>query len=191
MKRFISVTERRKTKMKYSFGRFIALVPTSLVALRTASVSFPLGRAPRISQGLKSVQAVRPSYMLLVTTVFWFLITLSASLTVAATMERAKKKPPQPLGPVTCSQLAADPALRLAGNPAIKNVSSEIIPPSNNESYCQVNVLYGESPEQNINIRVGLPLNSLDGGAGGIQGAWNGRTQGVGRGGGAGSLNVT
>jgi len=181
--------------MKYSFRRFISLIPTSLVALLTGSVSFPLGRSPQISQGLKSGQAIKPSHMQLVTTVLWFLITLSASLTVAATMEPAKKKPPQPLGPVTCSQLAADPALGLAGNPVIKNVSSEIIPssgpPSNNESYCQVNVLYGTSPEQNINIRVGLPLNSYDGGTGGIQGAWNGRTQGVGGGGCAGNLIVT
>jgi hypothetical protein len=54
-----------------------------------------------------------------------------------------------------------------------------------------VNVLYGTSPAQNINIRVGLPLNSLDGGTGGVQGAWNGRTQGIGGGGCAGSLIVT
>src|SRR4029453_4089675 len=108
--------------MKYSFGRFIALVPTSLVALLTGSVTFPLGRSPRIQQGLKLVQKVRPRYILVVPMVFWFLITLSASLTVAATMERAKKKPPQPLGPVTCSQLATDPARGLAGMPWIKDV---------------------------------------------------------------------
>ncbi|HEY6509511.1 MAG TPA: tannase/feruloyl esterase family alpha/beta hydrolase, partial [Vicinamibacterales bacterium] len=59
-----------------------------------------------------------------------------------------------------------------------------------NVSYCQVNLLYGTSPEQNINIRVGLPLNSADGGTGGVEGAWNGRTQGIGGGGCAGSLNV-
>src|SRR5262249_46299775 len=145
----------------------------------------------QISQGLKSGQAVRSSHMRLVTTVLWFLIALSASLTVAATIEPAKKKPPQPLGPVTCSQLAADPALRLAGNSVIQNVSSEIIPASNNESYWQGDLLYGKSAEQNINIRVGLPLSSLDGGTGGIQGAWNGRTQGVGGGGCAGNLIVT
>src|SRR5215510_3929320 len=101
--------------MKYSFRRFISLVPTSLVALLTRSVSFPLGGSPQISQGLKSGQAVKSRHMLLVvTTILWFLIALSASLTMAATIELAKKKPPQPLGPVTCSQLAADPALGLA-----------------------------------------------------------------------------
>src|SRR5262245_16064314 len=147
-------TERRKGKMKYSFRRFISLFRTTFVALLTGNVTFPLGGSPQISQGLKSGQAVKPSHMQLVITVLWFLITLSASLSVAATIEPARKKPPQPLGPVTCSQLADDPAFGLAGNPAIKNVSSEIIPPSgppsNNESYCQVNVLYGTSPEQNI-----------------------------------------
>src|SRR5215468_1734740 len=104
----------------------------------------------------------------------------------------AKDKPGEPSDlPVMCSQLATDPTLGLDGNPVIKSVTSAIVPASGaNKSYCQVDVLYGESPEQNINIRVGLPLNSQDGGTGGIQGAWNGRTQGVGGGGCAGSLNV-
>jgi hypothetical protein len=48
-----------------------------------------------------------------------------------------------------------------------------------NVAYCRVDLLHGTSAEQNINIRVGLPLNSLDGGSGGVEGAWNGRTQGV------------
>ncbi len=118
------------------------------------------------------------------------LVILAAALLASLTV--AQEKPGQASGPpVTCRQLAADPALGLALNPVIKSVSSVIIPPSGpNKSYCQVNVLYGTSPEQNINIRVGLPLNSLDGGTGGIQGAWNGRTQGVGGGGCAGSFNV-
>jgi hypothetical protein len=50
--------------------------------------------------------------------------------------------------------------------------------------------VYSESPQQNINIRVGLPLNPLDSGTGGFLGAWNGRTQATGGGGCAGSLNV-
>jgi hypothetical protein len=70
-------------------------------------------------------------------------------------------------------------------------VNSQIIPASGpNVAYCQVNILYGENDNQNINIRVGLPLNSFDGGTGGVQGAWNGRTQGVGGGGCSGSLAV-
>jgi len=88
---------------------------------------------------------------------------------------------------VACSQLAAD----LTGTPGVKSVNSQIIPAAGaNVAYCQVNVLYGENANQNINIRVGLPLNSLDGGTGGVQGAWNGRTQGIGGGGCSGSLAV-
>jgi hypothetical protein len=91
----------------------------------------------------------------------------------------------------SCTALATDPANGLAGNPFVKSASSLIIPPAGaNASYCQVNILYGENPDQNINIRVGLPLSSLDGGTGGVQGAWNGRTQGVGGGGCSGTLTV-
>src|SRR6185503_7607768 len=43
---------------------------------------------------------------------------------------------------------------------------------------------------QNINIVVGLPLSRVDGGSGGVQGAWNGRTQGLGGGGCSGNLSV-
>src|SRR6185503_21322077 len=73
----------------------------------------------------------------------------------------------------------------------VKSATSVITPAAgNNVAYCQVNILYGENDSQNINIRVGLPLNSLDGGTGGVQGAWNGRTQGIGGGGCSGSLGV-
>ncbi|HEU0199113.1 MAG TPA: tannase/feruloyl esterase family alpha/beta hydrolase [Burkholderiaceae bacterium] len=104
----------------------------------------------------------------------------------------AKQEPwSPPAQPLTCAQLAT-PAAGVRGAPGIKTVTSAIIPASGpNLSYCQVDVLYGTSPEQNINVRVGLPLNSLDGGTGGVQGAWNGRTQGIGGGGCAGNLNVT
>jgi Tannase and feruloyl esterase len=99
----------------------------------------------------------------------------------------AAQQPPQPL---MCSQLAGE-AGGLVGRSGIKSVTSSIIPAAgNNVSYCQVNVLYGESAEQNINVRVGLPLGILDGGTGGVLGAWNGRTQGIGGGGCSGSLNV-
>jgi hypothetical protein len=93
--------------------------------------------------------------------------------------------------PATCAQLTSLPPL--AGNPDVKSATSAIIPASSpNVSYCQVNILYGTNPNQNINIRVGLPLNLLDGGSGGsVQGAWNGRTQGVGGAGCSGTLTVT
>jgi len=93
---------------------------------------------------------------------------------------------------VACAALATDPENGLAENPVIKSVNATVIPASGtNAAHCQVNLLYGTSDAQNINIRVGLPLNSLDGGMGGVEGAWNGRTQGVGGGGCAGNLNVT
>jgi hypothetical protein len=93
--------------------------------------------------------------------------------------------------PVACTALATDPAHGLAGNPVVKSASSRIIPAGGpNVAYCQVDLVYSESPQQNINIRVGLPLNPLDSGTGGFLGAWNGRTQATGGGGCAGSLNV-
>src|SRR5215467_11411284 len=123
------------------------------------------------------------------------LVTLAAALLATLTLSppaaTAKDESSEALGfPEKCSQLQTDP--RLKANPGIKTLSSTVISASGgNKAYCQVSVLYGTSPAQNINIAVGLPLNSLDGGTGGVQGAWNGRTQGVGGGGCAGNLNVT
>jgi hypothetical protein len=91
--------------------------------------------------------------------------------------------------PVPCVELATDPENGLLGARGVKSVNSQLVA-LGATSYCQVNILYGESEAQNINIRVGLPLNSVDGGTGGVEGAWNGRTQGIGGGGCSGSLNV-
>ena len=119
------------------------------------------------------------------------LTALAAAPALANDNERGKpphQKPPQP---VTCAELATDSANGLLGARNIKSVTSVVVPASGaNVAFCQVDVLYGANANQNINVRVGLPLNSLDGGAGGVQGAWNGRTQGIGGGGCAGSLNV-
>jgi hypothetical protein len=94
--------------------------------------------------------------------------------------------------PPPCTALATDPAYGILGNPVIKSVTSAIVPATATDlAYCQVNLLYGVIPEQNINIVVGLPLSNADGGTGGIQGAWNGRTQGLGGGGCTGNLIVT
>jgi Tannase and feruloyl esterase len=92
----------------------------------------------------------------------------------------------------TCSGLANDSAFGLKNNPVIKSVTALITttaPPAS-VKYCNVTLVYGTKPEQNITIAVGLPLNSGDGGSGGEQGAWNGRTQGLGGGGCAGNLSV-
>src|SRR4051794_8968344 len=92
--------------------------------------------------------------------------------------------------PLQCAQLATD-AGGIVGAPGIKTVTAAVIAASgSNKAYCQVNILYGESDAQNINIRVGLPLNTADGGSGAEHGAWNGRTQGIGGGGCSGSLAV-
>src|SRR5215467_9715775 len=124
------------------------------------------------------------------------LISLSASvvgfalLAPAAYVTGSKHK--VSAAPVSCVELATDPADGLVGHPGVKSVESHIVPASGpNVAYCQVNILYGDNPDQNADIRVGLPLNSVDGGAGGVQGAWNGRTQGIGGGGCAGNLIVT
>ena len=121
--------------------------------------------------------------------IFSLLPILLGSAFAAPASANDKKDSPPP--PVSCAELATDPANGLAGNPDVKSVNSQIIAAAGaNVAYCQVNILFGANPNQNINIRVGLPLNALDGGAGGVQGAWNGRTQGIGGGGCAGSLAV-
>src|SRR5260221_2977604 len=88
--------------------------------------------------------------------------------------------------PLACAQVAST----VTGSPGAKSVTSAIQAASgSNKAYCQVSILYGNSAKENINIVVGLPLNSSDGGTGGVQGAWNGRTQSVGGGWCSGNLN--
>jgi hypothetical protein len=94
--------------------------------------------------------------------------------------------------PANCAALATDPAGVIAGDPSIKSASSTVVAAAaGNVAYCQVKLLYGTNPSQNINIVIGLPLSAADAGSGGVQGAWNGRTQGLGGGGCAGNLTVT
>jgi hypothetical protein len=99
----------------------------------------------------------------------------------------------------TCSQLATDPTNGLAANPIILSPTATLVPPSGaNAAYCNVEFTfssrggpefgYAVGQKQQIRIRVGLPLNSVDGGTGGVQGAWNGRTRNLGGGGCVGSL---
>jgi hypothetical protein len=112
------------------------------------------------------------------------LLALTAGV-LAGPPAAAQDKPP-----LMCSQLAGT-AGGLVGQDGIKSVAAVIVPATaTNAAFCQVDVLYGESAQQNINVRVGLPLGPLDGGSGGVVGAWNGRTQGVGGGGCAGGLAV-
>jgi hypothetical protein len=101
----------------------------------------------------------------------------------------------------TCDQLGTNPAYGLAGNPQISGLAAAVqpgsaIPPIT--PYCRVDFTFsGESgpsagylpgQSQQLKIRVGLPLSAADGGAGGPQGAWNGKNRDLGGGGYSGAV---
>jgi hypothetical protein len=93
----------------------------------------------------------------------------------------------------TCASLATDPQYGLKGVPFIKSITSSIAQTAApaSISYCLVTLVWGKPyTRQNITIAVGLPLNATDGGSGGLVGAWNGRTEGLGGGVCAGTLTV-
>ena len=87
----------------------------------------------------------------------------------------------------TCTDLAV---FIQAADPKILSATSVITPPAvtpagtTTPAYCQVNLEQYHA----INIRVGLPLSTADGGTGGIRGAWNGKVENLGGGGFAGSV---
>src|SRR5437667_1634393 len=70
--------------------------------------------------------------------------------------------------------------------------------PPPNAARCEANFIYSAKggpadgyavgQNQRIGIRVGFPLNGVDGGAGGVQGAWNGKVRNLGGGGLQGTL---
>jgi hypothetical protein len=95
----------------------------------------------------------------------------------------------------TCAELGAG----LVGHPQLSAASATLVPAAgNNRAYCQVNITvsnesgpdagYLPGQSESIRVRVGLPVNSSDGGAGGVQGAWNGKQQDLGGGGYAGGV---
>ncbi len=101
----------------------------------------------------------------------------------------------------TCAELATDPAWGLAANPAVAGLTAVVVPASgSNLAYCKVDFTdetlvgpdFGYLPGETskFGIRVGLPLNANDGGAGGVQGAWNGNVETLGNGGFAGSVSA-
>jgi hypothetical protein len=107
-----------------------------------------------------------------------------------------------PATPPQCSQLATDSTFGLAGNPLIAAATSTLVAATQtNAAFCNVQITYsaiadtayGYAPgeAQVIKIGVGLPINSSDGGTGGMQGAWNGRLQNLGGGGLVGSVGST
>jgi Tannase and feruloyl esterase len=148
----------------------------------------PISRAAAVAEALVSTRFARTTIPT-VAMVVLALATLVPATSLAS--DKHNHRPPPAPEPVSCVELATNPDNGLFGAPGVKSVNSGIIPAAgSNAAYCQVNILYGTNPDQNINIRVGLPLNSLDGGTGGVEGAWNGRTQGIGGGGCSGSLAV-
>jgi len=119
------------------------------------------------------------------------LLTVSASLAPSLAADPVAALPSLFQAAPACAALATDPANGLAGNASVKSAASHIVAATGpNKSFCQVDLVYGINAQQNIAIRVGLPLSVADGGAGGVQGAWNGRTQGIGGGGCSGGLGI-
>ena len=127
------------------------------------------------------------------------LITLIGSLSVVT--EAGAQQPPAPAVPTpSCSDLANDAAWGLAGNPNVTALTAAITAATaTDQAYCQVDFTdrslagprygYRAGQTSEIRVRVGLPLSSSDGGAGALQGAWNGKLQSRGNGGFAGNVS--
>jgi len=91
--------------------------------------------------------------------------------------------------PLTCLELAQRPSNSLVGAQEVipGTVTSQIVPAAGiNPPYCDVRLTYSSGLEgpndgydvgqkQMIKVRVLLPLSQSDGGAGGVQGNWNGK----------------
>jgi hypothetical protein len=124
-------------------------------------------------------------------------VLLAAAFAPAPAPALAHRTPPPT---PACSDLATDPQWGLAGNPAVTGLTAVITPASGtNLAHCQVDFTdvslegprygYLEGQTSKFRIRVGLPLNTDDGGSGGVQGAWNGKIQSRGNGGFAGNVS--
>src|SRR6516225_8437172 len=113
-------------------------------------------------------------------------ICLSSTALVIAAVMANEPRSAAASGP-HCTDLSSNP--QLSSN-AIKNITSGTTTTAAGTQYCNVTLVYGTNSNQNITIVVGLPLSAADGGTGGVQGNWNGRTEGLGGGGCAGNLKV-
>jgi feruloyl esterase len=113
--------------------------------------------------------------------------------TAAFVPSSAMAKPSKPLP--NCAGLAA----QLLKNSDILAATSVVKPAASPHlSYCLVDITvsdlagpkdgYQPGQKQMINIGIGLPLSTEDGGSGGVQGAWNGRIEDLGGGGYAGTV---
>jgi hypothetical protein len=113
-------------------------------------------------------------------------ICLSSTALVIAAVMANEPRSAAASGP-QCKDLSSNP--QLSSN-AIKSITSGTTTTAAGTPYCKVTLVYGTNSNQNITIVVGLPLSAADGGTGGVQGNWNGRTEGLGGGGCAGNLKV-
>src|SRR5262245_36467647 len=131
------------------------------------------------------------------------------SAAYAPTIEAAPALP-------TCGALAAYPSAGLVGNPnvvqstitaqiipavaAVAASSSDLTPIPATPAYCQINFTYSSlsgpaagydvGQTQMIQIRISLPLSAADGGSGGVQGNWNGKTMTSASPGSSGSVSI-
>jgi hypothetical protein len=101
----------------------------------------------------------------------------------------------------SCGDLATNPRWGLAGNPRITSVTAVVVAATvspTHAAYCKVNLTdvslsgpkdgYLAGQTSHMGIAVGLPLSGTDGGAGGVQGSWNGKVKSLGNGGFAGRI---
>jgi hypothetical protein len=104
------------------------------------------------------------------------------------------------LAQMTCAELGGWLAAQQHVLPVMASTPFTTLTSTGANARCEANFIfssrggpefgYDAGEQQRVQIRVGLPLNSLEGGSGGVEGmgAWNGRTRALGGGGCAGSV---
>jgi hypothetical protein len=99
---------------------------------------------------------------------------------------------------MSCAELGGYLGTQQFISPVSATTPLTTLTPTGTNARCEANFIYSsrggrlsgyaEGQDQRIVIRVGLPLSSADGGAGGVQGAWNGKVMNLGGGGLAGNV---
>src|SRR5579871_400372 len=113
-------------------------------------------------------------------------IASAATLLISTAFTAGAQAAPLP----NCSDLAP----QLLKHSDIAAATAAIQPAANgNLPYCSINITvshlagprdgYPVGQKQHVGIEIGLPLNTVDGGSGGMQGNWNGRIHDLGGGG--------
>lgn len=110
--------------------------------------------------------------------------------------------PATALAQMSCEQLGAHLETQPHVFPTSSGVLATIATPSQGRpDFCDVNFIYSDrggpahgyavGQDQRISLRIGLPLNSIDGGTGGVNGNWNGKVMNLGGGGLVGNVTST